>query len=91
MSLTTDRTHLFRGARLRLRDAAPALSASPCAAVVLFSDGARAEAELAPDGTGFRLRVQPYRTAAGTDIAATAWQLASDADGALRVTARSTS
>jgi hypothetical protein len=81
-TLTTDRTHLFAGARLVLDGAEPQRNAE---LVVLFSDGARAESVLSRVPQGLSLHVEEYRTRAGTSIPAKDWDLSRDPDGGLRV------
>lgn len=80
--LHASHTHLFRGARLR----APGEPADPGHAApfstttdvrVVFSDYADAGAVLADTGTApeWILGIEAYRTAAGTEIPARAWEL----------------
>ncbi len=75
-ALRTDHSHLFPGSRLGPADpATPAEIPAAGEVVVLFSDGSSAEAELSPQDSGPLLRVQAYRTAAGTPIAQKSWRL----------------
>jgi len=76
-----DHTHLYPGARGRLRGTLPGAEGP---ALVHFADGVTAEARLA----GGELHVAAYRTRAGTRIPARAWRLQRDGDGGLRVEAR---
>jgi len=90
-TLTTDRTHLFPGARLTLDatdDATRAETPDPLDVLILFADGAVAEGVLSWSGRGASLQIEAHRTAAGTSIPAKAWDLAREADGMLRVVRR---
>ncbi|MER5951806.1 hypothetical protein ABT127_37790 [Streptomyces sp. NPDC001904] len=71
-------THLFRGARIRIRGlAAPgAFVAAPRAVdlVLRFADDVVADAELRPEGpAGTELVVAAYTTAAGTPLDGRSW------------------
>lgn len=71
-------THLFPGARVRVRDlpdpAAHAAAPRPLALVLDFSDGASATAELLVSPTGeAALRVGAYTTHAGTRLPERTW------------------
>ncbi|GAA3697449.1 hypothetical protein GCM10022377_07930 [Zhihengliuella alba] len=81
-TLTADRTHLFPGARLRLDGAGPTGATD---VVVLFSDGVHAEGLLETAGHGLTLRVEEYRTGAGSRIEAKHWELTSTGEGSWRV------
>ncbi|WP_102158234.1 hypothetical protein [Zhihengliuella halotolerans] len=80
--LHASHSHLFRGARLRAPGAAP--FADPADVRVVFSDFSDAGAELRrAEGTpAWILSVAAYRTAAGTEIPASAWELELMAPGA---------
>ncbi|MFJ4716416.1 hypothetical protein [Streptomyces sp. NPDC088785] len=71
-------THLFRGARCRIRGLADpgAFAAAPRPADLLlrFADDVVVEAELRTDGpTGAELAVAGYTTAAGTSVDGRSW------------------
>ncbi len=86
-TLSVDRTHLFPGARLVLDGPEPSERID---VVILFSDGAHAEAVLTPLDEGLALQVEEHRTVAGTDIPAKDWELSRGPDGGLRVARRTT-
>lgn len=80
VTLSTTATHLYPGAVLELpQDPGPGQQE----AMVLFGDGSSAEATIEPTGTSdgtlepddadYRLTLEPYRTAAGTELPAKTW------------------
>jgi len=82
MILQATHTHLYPGHRgkisgvVRIADIA---TGRDC--VVEFSDGSAAAAVITQAARDWRLRVDAYRTAAGTAIPARHWVLRLDADG----------
>lgn len=85
--LRAENTHLYPGARLHGDHETGPLTAAG-EVVIVFSDHAHAEAQIAVDGDGFALHVQPHTTAAGTSIEARSWQLTSTGGHRLRIAAR---
>jgi hypothetical protein len=80
VTVTLDATHLYPGTQLTL----PAAPAELTELTLCFSDGTTAAAELVEGAGGRRLlRVDGYRTAAGTRIPAKLWPLRADPDGRL--------
>lgn len=83
-------THLYPGASAVLRGDHPAAGERDC--IVTFSDMVWTTGRIAfVSGEAARLEVQAYRTAAGTDVASKAWDVAvaRTSDGiALRVRRR---
>lgn len=79
LELEGTNTHLYPGARGRILSGSPADGP----VTVRFADGGAATGRL----RGGTLRLDPYRTTAGTDIAAKAWRIGFDA-GEFRITAR---
>lgn len=84
-TLTTQRTHLFPGARLQLDGPVPGEAVD---VVLIFSDGVLTEARLSPGVDWLILDVDEHRTAAGTSIPAKSWAVEREANGALRVVRR---
>lgn len=77
VTVPVDATHLYPGVRLTL----PVLP-DESALMLRFSDGTTAAAELVEDDGGRRLlRVDGYRTAAGTAIPPKLWPLRENPDG----------
>jgi hypothetical protein len=84
-TLTTQRTHLFPGARLQLDGHLPGEAVD---VVLVFAEGAFTEARLSPGVDGFIVDVDEHRTVAGTSIPMKSWALEREANGALRVVRR---
>lgn len=78
--IEADHTHFYPGATARVL---PGAAPRDGALVVHFADGATASGTLAAE----TLTVAPYRTRAGTPIAARRWRIERRADG-LRIAAR---
>ncbi len=82
MILQATHTHLYSGHRGKISGVARIAdieTGRDC--VVEFSDGSAATAEITQAARDWRLRVDAYRTAAGTEIPARHWVLRLDADG----------
>ena len=76
MILQASHTHLYPGHRGKVSGAAQIADLPEdrnC--VVEFSDGSAAAARLSRSGNAWQLDTKPYRTAAGTDIAAKCWRI----------------
>ena len=86
--LRAENTHLYPGSRLHGDHETGTLAAAGDV-VIVFSDHAHAEAQIAVDGDGFALQVEPYTTAAGRSITAHSWRLMAAGEQSLRVAARS--
>ena len=72
--LEAGHTHLYPGHEGVVADGGLLPAASPIHARILFADGSVALAALTPErGSDWSLSVDPYRTAAGTGIAAKRW------------------
>ncbi|KFI33571.1 hypothetical protein CG51_09040 [Haematobacter missouriensis] len=73
-------SHAYPGCRVGLAEAGGDTLAE-------FSDGSTAPVVAERQGTGWDIRIAPYRTARGTAIAAANWRLSRVGDG-WKVTAR---
>ena len=74
MILQATHTHLYPGHRGKV----PGLTRvsdlqAGCDCLVEFSDGSVTPASISESGDGWQLRTDPYRTAAGTNIAEKCW------------------
>jgi hypothetical protein len=70
-------SHAFNGGRALVDDG----DASGPECLVEFGDGVTVIAEFAAEEGGFTLRVPPYRTARGIDVAARRWRIVRGAGG----------
>lgn len=82
--LKASHSHLFRGARLHHDDDLQ-LSDAPQEILVIFSDGAEAEASIRTEDDHVLIGVEPYATEAGTTLDAKSWIAVDDGGDRLRV------
>ena len=86
MILQATHTHLFPGHRGKitgLEKISDPGKGGDC--LVAFSDGSATPASMTKTGNGWQLDTQPYRTAAGTEVAAKRWRIQLDeTDGEVR-------
>ena len=83
MILQASHTHLYPGHRGKVSGAAQ-IADLPAGrnCLVEFADGSAAAARISKSGNAWQLDTKPYRTAAGTDIAAKCWRIGlRDKDG----------
>jgi hypothetical protein len=82
MILEATHTHLYPGHRGKisgLAHLADIQTGVDC--LIEFSDGSAASARITTSEKGWQLRTNPYRTAAGTEIAAKLWYVHLEKDG----------